>query len=351
MKVSKMNLGCIKDKPDPRDHRFVKSVHWKTHWTELEPIDLRAFCPPIRSQGGLGACTAFGATQLVDFIRRKNKLVNWLPSPLFTYYATRKAENNIEEDSGASIREAIKSTVRDGVAMERIWPYDIKKFKENPPQEVWDNAEKHQTLEYIRINDFDPNEFLGCLNEGYPFAMGLSLYTSFHSFQTVLTGIVSPPNRDEEKCIGGHCMTAVGWKKMEQDGKEKVFLIVQNSWGADWGDGGYCYIPMDYILTNDAFDFWTIRTTEECAEDIEDPIPEPPKPTPIPEPPKPEPTPEPEPPKPEPTPEPPKPEPIPEPPKPEPSVVDEVEKESIWKKPTTYFLIVFILFVLVFFLY
>lgn len=337
-----MNLGCLKDKPDPRDHKFVKAVHW----TELQPIDLRQFCPPVRAQGGIGSCTAFGATQLVDFIRRKNKLKNWLPSPLFTYYATRKAENTIEEDSGATIREAVKSTAKDGVAMERYWPYDIKKFKENPPEEVWINAEKHQTLEYLRINDFDKSEFLGCLNNGYPFIFGLNLYTSFNSFQTVLGGVVPTPDLEKEKCIGAHCMMAVGWKKMEQDGKEKEFLIVQNSWGTDWGDQGFCYIPLEYIMTNESFDFWTIKLTEECAEDTEDPIPEPPKPTPIP-------IPIPEPPKPEPVPEPPKPEPVPEPvpepPKPEPSVVDEYEKKSIWKKPTTYFLIVFILFVLVFF--
>jgi hypothetical protein len=339
-----MNLGCLKDKPDARDRKFVKTIHW----TELQPIDLREFCPPVRAQGGLGSCTAFGATQLVDFLRRKNKFKNWLPSPLFTYYATRKAENTIEEDSGATIREAIKSTARDGVTMERIWPYDVKKFKQNPPEEVWINAEKHQSLEYLRINDGYKSEFLGCLNDGYPFIFGLNLYTSFHSFQTVLTGIVSTPDIEKEKIIGAHCMMAVGWKKIEQDGKEKEFLIVQNSWGLDWGDYGFCYIPLEYIMTNDSFDFWTIRLTEECAEDTEDLAPEPLKSTPIPEPskpnPEPIPTPNPEP-IPTPNPEPPK----PEPPKPEPSVVDEYEKESIWKNPITYFLIGFIGFLLFFF--
>jgi C1A family cysteine protease len=343
MDALKMNFGCLKDKPDPRDFKFLKTIHW----TELSPIDLRPLCPKVRSQGPIGSCTAFGTTQLFDFVRKKNNLVSWLPSPLFTYYSTRKLSNLENEDSGASIRDALKSTAKDGVAMERYWPYIPSKFRENPPEDAWINAEKHQTLQYFRVNDFDKSEFLGCLNDGYPFVFGAILYSSFNSFQTVLTGVVPVPDKENEKVIGGHCMLAVGWKKMEQDGKEKEFLIVQNSWGENWGDHGYCYIPLEYVMTNDTFDFWTIRLTEECAEDTPDVAPEPPKPEPVPEPtpepPKPEPVPEP-PVIPTPTPEPPKPEPVPEP-----SVVDEIENKSIWKKPTTYFMIGFVLFVLFFF--
>jgi C1A family cysteine protease len=343
MSLNQINFGCLKDKPDPRDFKFLKTVHW----TELSPIDLRPFCPKVRSQGPIGSCTAFGTTQLFDFVRRKNNLVGWLPSPLFTYYSTRKLNNLENEDGGASMRDALKSTAKDGVAMERYWPYIPSKFNENPPEDVWINAEKHQTLEYFRVNDFDKSAFLGCLNDGYPFVFGMHLYTSFNSFQTVLGGMVSMPDTEKEKIIGGHCMMAVGWKKMEQGGVEKEFLIVQNSWGENWGDGGFCYIPMEYVMSNDTFDFWTIRLTEECAEDTADPEPEPAPEPPKPEPPKPEPTPEP------PTPEPEPPAPAPEPPKPEvipePSIVDEEEKKSIWKKPTTYSIIVFIIFAILFF--
>ncbi len=31
-------------------------------------------------------------------------------------------------------------------------------------------------------------------------------------------------------------------------------FIVRNSWGSDWGDGGYCYIPYDYAA-NEKFNF------------------------------------------------------------------------------------------------
>jgi hypothetical protein len=305
MNIEQFNSGCNKQKVDPRDRIYKPKL---IHWTELDNIDLRSGCPPVRNQLHIGSCTAFASTALFDFVRRKNNLVKWTPSPLFTYYATRLADNTVEEDNGATVRNALKSTVRDGVAMERTWPYIPNKFTERPTQEAWDNAEKHQTLEYLVIDDFNKDAWLNCLNDGYPFIFGLNLYSSFFDpIFTMLGGFMQEPDRDNEKFVGGHCMMAVGYLKNHNN---KEYLIVQNSWGTNWGDSGFCYIPLSYIMSNDSFDFWTIRTTEVCNEDTTDPTHEPIKPEPTPEPPKPEPVPEPVP---APTPEPPKPEPIPVP--------------------------------------
>ena len=54
-----------------------------------------------------------------------------------------------------------------------------------------------------------------------------------------------------EKMIGGHAMLIVG--------STDTHFIVRNSWGAEWGDNGYCYIPLDYLTDeNLADDFWAI---------------------------------------------------------------------------------------------
>jgi len=190
-------------------------------------------------------------------------------------------EGTADTDSGAYVRDALKSTVNDGVAMEREWPYLVNKFNVRPDDSVWANATKHQTLEYLKIDDTDKNAVLSCLNDGYPFMFGLRLYTSFtNSLDTMFGGSVHEPNRDKEKLLGGHCMLAVGYQK-HSDGSE--YIIALNSWGTGWGDMGYCYIPMNYFLSNDSYDFWTVRTVEVCDGDTPDPIPEPPTP-PAPEP-------------------------------------------------------------------
>lgn len=40
---------------------------------------------------------------------------------------------------------------------------------------------------------------------------------------------------------GGHAMVLVGF-----DDTTRMF-VVRNSWGADWGDHGYCYISYDFF--------------------------------------------------------------------------------------------------------
>ena len=279
MTILDFNSGCNKQKEDPRDRIYKPKL---IHWTELNDIDLRPNCPPIRNQSSIGSCTAFASTALFNFVRKKNNLTTWTPSPLFTYYATRLADKTENEDCGASVRDALKSTVRDGVAMEQVWPYVVDKFTERPPNPVWENAEKHQTVEYLKLNDFDKNVFLNCLNDGYPFIFGLNLYSSFfdQTFSELLGGFMQEPDTDKEKLVGGHCMMAVGYLKNYNN---KEYLIVQNSWGIEWGDSGYCYIPLSYIMTNDSFDFWTIRTTEVGEEDTTnlEPTPEPVVPVPV----------------------------------------------------------------------
>jgi len=324
-----IGLGCNVGDPDDRDHLYAAAP--TVIDTPIFPIDLRSDTTTIRNQGDLGACTAFGVTELFDFVRKKNNLTNWLPSPLFTYFATRRLTLQAEVDSGASVRNALKSTVTSGVTMEKTWPYDITKFAEMPPQQVWDDAVKHQTLEYLKLDDTNKNNFVKCLNEGYPFVFGLQLYQSFMSLGMRAKGIIPIPDKTKEKLIGGHCMLAVGYR-VDDDGKE--YMIVQNSWGKYWGDKGYCYIPMEYFYGVDSYDFWTIRLTETCDTDVEDDNTPDPVPTPDPVVP--------------PTPEPvvpvvtPTPEPTPTPPvvPPEPTPVPPIEPPiSLWKNPRTYIII------------
>ena len=260
MKLEEFIGGCDKEPVDHRDRAYMPT---SSSVESIKEIDLRPLCYPIRDQGWLSSCTAFATTSLVRHVRKKLGLKDWEPSPLFTYYASRKIQGNTDKNEGVYNRFALKSTIDYGVSMEFMWPYKnaAGQYWIEPPQNVWKSAERHQTLEYQRINDANRNEFLTCLNEGYPFIFGLRIYSSF--FETPETGIVPIPDKDTEKSVGGHAMLAVGYKIID----DKEYIIIQNSWGTIWGEEGYGYIPMEYFDSNASYDFWTIRNMEKSEEE------------------------------------------------------------------------------------
>jgi len=310
--VPTFSFGYLPDSPDPRDYK----LQWSPGKDLPSKIDLREGFQKIKNQGSLGACTAFATTSMVEYVRNKEGLLTWDASPLFTYYSTRKIENTINSDSGAMVRNALKSTANDGVTKESYWPYNTSNFTICPPQSAWDDAQTHQALVYYSINQ-TKDDLLGCLADGYPFTFGTKLYQSFIDKQTgfIVDDTVCLP-LPNDSLVGGHCMTAVGYTSAV----DSIKVIVRNSWGEYVGLSGYHQFPLEYLLRNDlSFDFWTIRSEERAPED--------PQPTPPP-------TPEPLPPTPAPTPEPPQPQ----------------NDVSIWKQPWTYVLIGFGILTLLFFL-
>ncbi len=122
--------GWIPDLPDQRDHLFSAPIMTPQ---QLPPkVDLTAQCPPVYDQGQLGSCTANAIGAAVQFAEMKENLPNvFQPSRLFIYYNERSMEATVNSDSGAQIRDGIKSVAAQGDCSESDWAYDIGKFSEN----------------------------------------------------------------------------------------------------------------------------------------------------------------------------------------------------------------------------
>ena len=246
-------FGWVPDLPDARD--FMFSTPESVLTTLPKKVDLRSQMPPIYDQGQLGSCTANAIGAAFEFDQTKEGFKDFMPSRLFIYYNERAMEGTIGTDSGAMIRDGMKSVAKVGVCTEDTWPYDIPKFTEKPPAKAYTEAKKHQAVLYKRVLT-TLHQLQGCLAAGYPFVFGFSVYESFMSPQVAKTGEVPLPPRGEQ-LIGGHAVVAVGY-----DDKIQRF-IVRNSWGDGWGIKGYCTMPYGYLTDPQlARDFWAIYTVE-----------------------------------------------------------------------------------------
>jgi C1A family cysteine protease len=243
--------GWIPDLPDQRDHLFAAPPAVLTALPSA--VDLTPQCPTVYDQGQLGSCTANGIAAAIEFDQMKQKLADtFTPSRLFIYYNERVIEGTVGTDSGAQIRDGIKTVAKQGACHESIWPYDITKFAEKPPAKATKDALGHVVKAYQRVAR-NPAQMKGCLSAGYPFVLGFSVYESFESAEVAKSGHAPMP-ASSEQLLGGHCVLAVGYDDAQQ------WWICRNSWGTDWGLKGYFTMPYAYLSEPTlSSDFWTIR--------------------------------------------------------------------------------------------
>ncbi len=251
-KVVRRSYGWMPDVPDQRDYLLTAIMRIPARLPES--VDLRSACSKVEDQGQLGSCTANALAGALECLEKKDKVHFEDFSRLFIYYNERVIEHTIKSDSGAMIRDGIKTLAKQGVCSEKIWPYKIGKFAVKPAAACYKQALKHQITSYYRINTLD--EMRACLAEGFPFIFGFTVYESFESQQVARTGKVDMPKKGE-KALGGHAVLAVGYNDVQQR------FIVRNSWGEAWGMKGYFTMPYKYVADRDlSDDFWTIRRGE-----------------------------------------------------------------------------------------
>jgi C1A family cysteine protease len=242
--------GWKPDLPDQRDYLYAAPYATLAALPAL--VDLTPLCPPVYDQLELGSCTANAIAAALEFDRDKQRLVDFIPSRLFIYYNERVIENSVGFDSGAQIRDGIKSVNTVGACQEADWPYDVSQFATKPLDAAYVDALLDRAMVYARVMQ-TTQQMMGCLASGFPFVFGFTVYTSFESDAVAMTGIMPMP-KHQEQTLGGHAVLAVGYDAVKQQ------FIVRNSWGPNWGLGGYFRMPFAYLSNPRlASDLWSIR--------------------------------------------------------------------------------------------
>jgi predicted chitinase len=210
----------------------------------------------ILNQGQEGACTGFGLACVINYLRWRaagmpKKLESVSPRMLYKF-ARRYDEYEGENYDGSSCRGALKGWYHNGVCHESKWPYGAG--DEALPVAGWDVDSIEQTLGvYYRIDPKAITDLQAAIMEVG--AIYVSSYTH-HGWEKVKTSKKPPTSHATLPVIdydgkpsrsGGHAFALVGFNR--------TGFVMQNSWGDDWGAGGFAVISYADWMAH-AMDVW-----------------------------------------------------------------------------------------------
>ena len=202
--------------------------------TQPANVDLRSKMPPVYDMGKLGSSTANALCAAFEYINP-----GFMGSRLFLYYNERMLEKTIPDDVDTMLCNGVKCMQKYGVCHESEWPYNISKVDMKPLGKCYVDKSVHKAVAASNIA-FNLTSMKNALASGFPFVVAIAVYSSFESVTVAQTGIVPMPTAGEA-LLGGHAVLVVGYNDADQQ------FIVRNSWGADWGDKGFFYLPYAYI--------------------------------------------------------------------------------------------------------
>lgn len=247
-------FGARPSLPDPRDK-------WRDDPLKLEVpghVDLcdTGFMPPVWDQSELGSCQPHASGACFAYEAARQGLPPIDPSRLFLYFNARALEGATDSDSGSTVADGMKALAQLGAAPTSDWPYDISQFAVRPPDQAYTDAAVRLALEYRRVNPSLHSKKC-CVALGTPIAFGFVVFSSFvQPWPT--PGLMPVPNPAAESVEGAHAVVIVGY-----DDAARCFKV-RNSWGPEWGLGGYFWMPYEVALDQSlSWDFWTLESVEE----------------------------------------------------------------------------------------
>lgn len=276
-----LGTGWLPPRPDLRDYTKeqteIKALSKKlgigvNKKQASTSVDIRNYCSPVENQGNLGSCTANAAAGIIEYYENRAFNKHLEASRLFIYKMTRNLMQTTG-DVGGWLRCTMGALVLCGVPEEKYWPYNVAGFDEEPGAFVYSVADHYEALKYFC---HDPQgakvpypEALASvkkyLEAGIPSMFGFWGFPSYDKSDT--KGGIPYPD-EGESAEWGHAVVAVGYddsKKIKNLNCNKLTtgaLLIRNSWGKEWGDKGYGWLPYDYILNNLALDFWSLLSMD-----------------------------------------------------------------------------------------
>lgn len=247
-----------------------------------EKVILDRLLPPIRNQGNVGSCVGhgIGANLYAQAMIDQASPGEWF-SPTWIYNGARFLEGTLNKDVGCFPRSALEWLTDKGAVLEHLWPYDPNNLdKRTPPSSLEPEAAKWPVFAYSRVIG-GAQGICAALAEGKPVSIGTPWYDKWMA--TDRDGALSPIT-ERDSPAGGHETCAVGYDASDAmlQKKGEIMILCMNSWGPEWGDHGYFWMPasaFSIFTKHGGYDAHTIDVHWESA-----PLPDPNPPDPSPDP-------------------------------------------------------------------
>lgn len=268
-----MSTGAIKMSPE--EYLKIEKVKMVRSFTSLNgkpfanlpaSVDLSPGFPPPRSQGISQSCYAWATTYAIRSFQKQREL-GWgygfshIFSPAFMHNQYTGSDRREREP----FLNFLNFLVSDGAVPWSIFPFVDTDEKTQPSDEIKRLGRYFRILGYRKIDVDNIYPIKAMLASGEPVGIDVQYGTAFNALRKsdpVLRTPVKP-----EQITAGHHMVAVGY-----DDKRHA-LKVMNSWGPEWGDGGFAWI--DYsIYTNFVHGAWILYdrpTPPEIVAYLKDP--------------------------------------------------------------------------------
>jgi C1A family cysteine protease len=270
MTVASYCLGWHKSLPDFRDYS-LDSPEVRAMLDRLRPVapsaddvpeaeSLVSYFPEVDDQQQVNSSPAQACVDLVQYFDRRALGRTVKLSKLFVHQTTQRLVGRLGSE-GMDLRSTLKAITSFGVPYDQRWPYDLDKVNEEPAAFLYAFAERFRSIRYVRLDGRNStgHETLtlvkAMLSAGFPSVFGFSVPASISRNGDI------PYRPTFDTIQGGQAVVAVGYDD-QRISSTKGALQIRNSWGSDWGDEGYGWLPYAYVEEQLAADFWTIVSND-----------------------------------------------------------------------------------------
>lgn len=227
-----------------------------------QSVDLSSKLPPPGNQGSQNSCVgwsiAYGMKSYQEKTARNWELTsggeldkNHIFSPAYIYN-----QINGGQDNGAMFADAFNLLQTKGVASLSTNPYNDADYLSKPNSDAVAEAQNFKIAWAKTIDPKDLNGIKSYLAKGYPVVIAIAFDETFMDPSGPAT--ITPMKIDDNAM--GHAMLIVGY-----DEGKKAFKVM-NSWGKEWREGGFCWMPYD-VFKGCIRECW-IAKDEEGKKDI-----------------------------------------------------------------------------------